>query len=478
MPMVAPNDTHPGNGIRRPLLWSAAAAAAAGGARFVALLVLARLLSPAEFGRVAWALWTAELVATFATAGWTQAVTRYTAELLVDHGRDVARGAARQLMKGAAGGILVGALIWGGVLGWRETWGDALVWVAFALYGVSAIGAFAPAWLQGCQAFATQAGMGLAGGALALVGGVTGGLLAGAPGALGGLLLGVLPAMVVTLRVLVLPASAPAGEIHMRARRFAVVTAGATILSALVWMRTEILLLEFWAPPEVVGRYAAALLYAGLVVQVALLGRGFMLPHFTAQRGDRDRARSYAGLTRLLAWILLPGCVLGAALAPGLVPLLWGPQYADSWPLFAVLAAGGLVQVFSAGGALASSMERHRFVFGMSAVGAAVFGVASLLLIPPLGEWGAVVARFAGQWFMGIGGAVYLARVLDVRVPWALLVRPAGAAAIAAMLAVAVMLAWPGAGGTVAALVMGLVAYAGIGLSGHQRTAQGEEVSP
>lgn len=464
--------------MRRPLLWSAVAAAAAGGTRFVALLVLARVLSPAEFGRVAWALWTAELVAALATAGWSQAVTRYTAELLVDHGREAARGAARQLMQGAFGGILAGAVIWGGVLGWRENWDDVLAWVALVLYGVAAIAAFAPAWLQGCQAFATQAGMGLAGGVLALGGGVAGGLLAGAPGALGGLLLGALPGLAVALRVLAPPAPAPDGEIRARARRFAVVTAGATILSSLVWMRTEVLLLEFWVSPEVVGRYAAALLYAGLVVQVALLGRGFMLPHFTAQRGDRDRARSYAELTRLLAWILLPGCVLGAALAPGIVPLLWGPQYADAWPLFAVLAVGGLVQVFGAGGALASSMERHRFVLAMSAVGAAIFGLASVLLIPLLGEWGAVVARFAGQWAMGIGGAVYLARVLDVRVPWAQLVRPAGAAVIAAVLAVAVMLAWPGAAGAVAALAVGLVAYTWIGLSGRERVAQCVEVGP
>ena len=439
-------------GLRAALLWSSLAGAVAAGARLLALLALARLLPPAEFGRVAWALWTAELLALWATAGWSQAVTRYTAELEAEDEPEVARALARDLARGSVWGALVAGAIWVVWLLTRETVTLALALVAWVYFAAAGAGMFAPAWLQGRRAFAQQAGLSALGGWLALAGGVVGGALAGAAGALAGLALGVTPAVWLVVRDLGPSAPDVAPALRRRARRFAWVTAGAAALSAVVWNRAELLLLEAWAEPVVVGHYAAALLYASLVGQVALLGRSALLPHFTSQREPADRRASYERTTALLGWLLIPAGVVGAVVAPTAVAVLWGQAYAPAWPLFAALSLGGLVQVLAAGGALASSLERNRFVLGMAAVGAVAFGLVGIGLIPIWGAWGAVAARLVGQWTMGLGGAVYLARVVGVGLPW----RPWSAAALATVPAAALAWwlgsQWPNAAGLAAAL--------------------------
>ena len=109
--------------------------------------------------------------------------------------------------------------------------------------------------------------------------------------------------------------------------------------------RTEIVFLEHYTGLNAVGLFAAAATVAEMAVQLPPLLLSALLPRFSEQHGlgaqDQMR-RLFQTMTALVAMVIVPLCLGLAAIAPVLVPLFFGDEFADAAPVASVLlvAAG------------------------------------------------------------------------------------------------------------------------------------------
>ena len=123
--------------------------------------------------------------------------------------------------------------------------------------------------------------------------------------------------------------------------------------------------------------------------------------------------RTYASATRITAALALPLCLGTAAIAPRLVPLVYGDAFCEAIPVAVLLCCTGAVGASAAAGsALLYAMERSRFVLLSGVCGAALAVTGFALVVPHTGALGAAATRGAVQVSMVGVGTWYIARRL------------------------------------------------------------------
>ncbi|QOK22027.1 lipopolysaccharide biosynthesis protein [Janibacter indicus] len=180
---------------------------------------------------------------------------------------------------------------------------------------------------------------------------------------------------------------------------FAVPTGLATLMSQIVTDRVQIFFFQWLGDPVAVGLFALGF---GLAVQVlapvqAVVGP--LLPAFAAlrERGPGPAREGLLRVTRVSAVVTGGVLVLGVPVIAGLVPWIYGDQYAPSGDYFLVMTcAAGVVVVGS--GAFASLMSRLRGrTYLLVNLGSLlVMAGVAVALIPPLGAWGGVASMVCG----------------------------------------------------------------------------------
>ena len=136
------------------------------------------------------------------------------------------------------------------------------------------------------------------------------------------------------------------------------------------------------------------------VQQVAtVLGR-VMFPALAAMKEDRARvAEGYRRALRMINLLTVPALVGLAGTAPGLVPLLWGDQWVDAVPFLVVLSLAGVPQCLSTSVTwLYQSQNRTGRMFRMGVV-TSVLGLVLMVVGLVLGgAIGVAWAIFAREW--------------------------------------------------------------------------------
>ncbi len=134
------------------------------------------------------------------------------------------------------------------------------------------------------------------------------------------------------------------------------------------------------------------------VQQVGQVLGGVMFPALSAMGGDHERVgRGYRRAVRLINLATVPVLVGLAAVAPGAVPLLWGDQWAGTVPLLMILCFAGIPQCVSTSvGWLFQSQNRTGLMFRVglvSFVGGIALMVAGVLVGGATGVAVAVLVR-------------------------------------------------------------------------------------
>lgn len=162
-------------------------------------------------------------------------------------------------------------------------------------------------------------------------------------------------------------------------------------------------------------RQALALLYTPLV--------GIQVPFFTRVRGgDSSLAEAYAGIGRILAFILIPGGVGLTLLAHELIVVQY-PHYADAAMVVYLLTPCLFLESFLSSAQIVLQVyERYRLLI--------VPRLLSLLIIPILvwvapryGLVGVTLAIGGGRIIIGIATALIAATALPLRYSWAFFAR-------------------------------------------------------
>ncbi len=442
-----------------------------GAALLAAQALFARALQPSEVGFYHLAVFVGTVAATLGTLGLPSAATRFVAAELGARPQ-CAPAVARHVLSAAAAALAfvlaaLAVVVALGPTSWRPVAPAVLVAYAGATGARLVLAGLAQGFadFRGQLAASLGAALVLPAGALWIFtrGGDAGVALAvtAAHAAAGAALLG--------WRVrsrLASAASGPALDVAMRRRmrRYALGVSAMLALDAIVWQQSELLFLRAFSPAAEIGFYAVSFT---LVAQAMQLLPGSvavaLFPALAHAAGGSDRAAlrlAYQGALRLLAVAALPAGLVGAAIAPLLLRVLYGTAFAAASPAARVLwLSGALGALGAAAASILYALERQRAMVVASLPVAVLNLTLDLVLVPRYGALGAALANGAAQ-VTGLGVGLALARGQVGPPPWGSLLR-IGAASVAAAGA-----AWlAAAGGTgLAALVRAALAAAVVGL--------------
>src|SRR5438094_808330 len=370
-------------------------------------VVLARGLGPARMGDYSYLLWLMRTITAVATLGYALATVRYTAEALAQDDRPRAGALLRLFIRLQATTTAIVALslapvVW--LLAPLDLRWPLLVFLASlfpstleAIYAHGAYGAQrydlttrVSTIKMALQFLATTMAVALGGDILSIV-------VAGVFGTAISCMLQRQRALALYLeRSAPLP-PAVLGELRAYLLPLSIVA----LLDTVVWDRSEVLFLRLYATSEQIAFYSVAFGLASRAVVLPQVVVGALLPALAALHGRGDQAEFrhvYREAIRGVALIGAPMAAVLAAVAPGLVTLLYGDEYRSVALLLAPLLIVSLVGVMRqvAWSALRAVGDR-RWALHATWISAVLNIASAALLIPWLGVWGAVIANASAQ---------------------------------------------------------------------------------
>ena len=447
--------------------WSGLSVVTLAAGRFGAGIIAARTLGPAIAGEAIYLLWLADSASLVASLGLHATLTRFTAELN-SQGRPqqatallrwtVVRYTVMQCLVSAALALTLPA-----ITGVAISPQARLLLLAYSLS--QAATTFVTSHLAGRQRFDLMARLNAVSGVLLTIGVAMGCLFGGLAGAILGYAVGALPSVFFGARMLRggnVGACALDAAVRARAARYGLFTCLAAVLSAFVWSRNELFFLSRYCGFHAVAMFNVGLSLSAMVNQAAGLMTSSLVPHFAALAGRADldsMRRNYFSLTRLVALLVFPLSLTFAAVAPVLVPLLYGSAFEDAIPTAAALATLALLSVANVGSALIYGREKSSFI-AATAIGGALLAIAGgLVIIPAWGALGAAASRAAVQCIMIGLGTWYIQVRLQCPFPWHPLGKTLSAALLAAGAARAVVCLRPDPLGLAIALGVSAILY-------------------
>ena len=458
----------------RNTLHSSLAGASTALGSLLSVVVVARMLGPVGAGNVALGIWIVGTLVTVCDLGLPITIARFIPDLEARALDDEAGNFARAffpaiLLTTALGGAALASL-------WRLApileahvpilpFDDVVptVWLALAvLFVLQAIGNYGLSQLRGAQQFDAAARLSAISLLIQLGGVAAGGYMYGVTGALVGYGGGSLLLALHTFAH-IRPGARIERELRTRAWRFSLSSWGVGLIAAIVWSRTELAFLNHYRGAHEAGLYSAANTLATVATQAPLLMTGGLLALFSQLFAVGDKAglkRAFASAVRFMSFLIFPACFGMAALAPALVPALFGSDFAEASDAAAVLvAAQAFGAVSTVSSALLFATERNYFLVRTGVAGAAAIVAAGVLVVPAYGLMGAVVARSLIQFSIVAASFIYLHRVLDCASPAGSVARIVGSAAGCAIAARAVVDIAPGPVGIAFAIVLGAGVY-------------------
>lgn len=365
-------------------------------------VIVARLLGVEGAGIVAYALWIMSVATLVSGLGIPQTLLRFIAR--TDGTADKPAGLANVLTKAFTLSTLSLAAAMLAYAGWLWLDGDvahALIWSAstllFVAYAYSTMSLAAAEGLGRFRESTFYASLGCVIQPLAIL---AGSLLLGPAGAILGHVLRHVPQALSLRRYMVPPR--PATEVCAPVvtpvmKSYARDNWLSGGLSAVLSSRIELAIIGFYFALADVGYYAIGITMTGMVIQVALFLIATLVPylghHF--DRGDvpalsRVYNRSLLGLVLVLA----PIGFGGAAIAPQLIPMLFGAEFEPAVGVSVVLLVFCVSQAIEyVPSRLLLAAERSRDALVLSIVGGLVSVALLLLVVPHYGGIGAAWAK-------------------------------------------------------------------------------------
>lgn len=434
----------------------------------------ARFLGPGGMGLQSFIAFAEFAVVTLVASGLSVALMRYIGETLgrgqPEALRALVRWAWRVLGAGAlaGGGILLGAAAAGA--------NPRAAWLLAAVAGTVGILHTVPsAVLIGAQRWRDASIVGLVTGTIAtaatiavlwLGGGIVGMFAVEAAIAV----LNLLWTGAYARRALPAVATIPGSPVELRrdVLRYALVATATSVLTFIVWRRSELFFLKQYSTDDEIAFYSVAFASVTALTAIPLGLSTVITPAIATLFGAGAEARirtAYARGLRLLLFLGLPLTAAALALGPTALRLVYGNSYrASGAVLLILLAPFPLIPVVQFARAFMTGLGRLRAGFFMNAFAAVVNVALDFALIPGRGAVGAAIANSAAQVIAGIPVLIYMARHLD-GVQWRAqaLARNVVAAGAAGLIAWGLVRLIGGAGGVLIGLAAGTLAFAALG---------------
>jgi O-antigen/teichoic acid export membrane protein/CelD/BcsL family acetyltransferase involved in cellulose biosynthesis len=194
-----------------------------------------------------------------------------------------------------------------------------------------------------------------------------------------------------------LHARIPAGPVRAEPRRWAAVSAPLLVVAGFTLLlgSTDILLLKAFVGPEEIARYFAATKIVAVATFVAYGVAATSSHRFAAQAVSGDSAATARLAAETVRWTFWPTLAVILVLTGLSKPLLglFGPDYADAWPIVVILSLGLLAQAAVGPADRALAMQDQGGVTARIYAASFAANIAlGLVLIPTFGLAGAALA--------------------------------------------------------------------------------------
>lgn len=422
---------------------SGAAVALAG---FIGNAITARLLGPDNLGILAYVVFCVTIASMVAGLGIGIVQQRYIPNLRAEARDDEADGLIGATTRWSMVAAIVGGLLLFAYLYWpgrgvteklSETSRDVVIAVALIWFLCWRMAEVYQFYLRGEQRFGELARLSAVSALIKLAVIALGAWLFGIPGALAGYIAGnLLPAARIGRLRRVKPMVSQ--ELRREVTRFAFMSWVTAVIGGFVFGRTEILFLEHFTGIGAVGLFTAAVTVAEMAVQLPPLLLSALLPRFSEQHGlgaQDDMQRLYRTMTALIAMLIVPLCAGLAAIAPVLVPLLFGDEFRGAVPVASVLLIAAAISSLGVTTLyLLQSIGKAGFLLMSNGVGLIGTIVLGFILVPHFGLIGAAWSRGLVQVSVVLIETWYVTRKLEISPPY----RALGAIALASVAQAAV----------------------------------------
>lgn len=406
---------------------SGAAVALAG---FIGNAITARLLGPDNLGILAYVVFCVTIASMVAGLGIGIVQQRYIPNLRAEERDDEADGLIGATTRWSMVAAIVGGLLLFAYLYWpgrgvteklSETSRDVVIAVALIWFLCWRMAEVYQFYLRGEQRFGELARLSAVSALIKLAVIALGAWLFGIPGALAGYIAGnLLPAARIGRLRRVKPMVSQ--ELRREVTRFAFMSWVTAVIGGFVFGRTEILFLEHFTGIGAVGLFTAAVTVAEMAVQLPPLLLSALLPRFSEQHGlgaQDDMQRLYRTMTALIAMLIVPLCAGLAAIAPVLVPLLFGDEFRGAVPVASVLLIAAAISSLGVTTLyLLQSIGKAGFLLMSNGVGLIGTIVLGFILVPHFGLIGAAWSRGVVQVSVVLIETWYVTRKLEISPPY------------------------------------------------------------
>lgn len=378
-------------------------------AGFGSSIIVARMLGVEGSGIVAYALWIMTAATLASDLGLPQALLRFAAKGDASERVALARALTRRFA--ISTGVLAAAMA--GFALWRYWSGSppaAWIWMATAgLFLCYAYSTLSLGVAQGLGQFRQTSVNTLAGCLIQPVAVAAGAVLLGPAGAILGQMARHLPQALRLRGYLVSDAAATAYAVPPAVNRYARDNWVSGGLTAILSSRVELAIIGAYLGVTEIGQYATGATMAGMIVQLTFSLAAVLVPLFSSYQDRGDLAglvRSYQRSLFGLALLLAPLCFGGAAIAPVLVPTMFGEAFRPAGEIAVLLVAFAFAQVLTTVPyRLMLAKERTRAVLHLS-IWEGVVSMAALLVAVPL--WGVMGAAVVKSVTAAVTALVYL----------------------------------------------------------------------
>lgn len=409
--------------------WSAVSSLSVAASSAITGIITARILGPTSVGHLAYLMWIADMAAVLFGLGMQNTLTRFLAELtgqaLTDQVAALQRWIFPRFLFITVLGVIVIVSI--GFTS-KSPYESLAVWVSLPLlFFLRGIGSLYQAFLAGQQRFDIAARINVISSTIQLFAVILGSYYFGLIGATWGYVAAaVVPALMSLAMLRQSDSSVPIDSLlRSRIWSYAIDTWFALIVSTLVWSRIEIFFIQRYWNSQAVAMFSISLSLGILATQGPMMLTGAIMPHLAEQVGATNKEaiqRIYSSGTRLMGLALFPMCFSCAAMVPVLIPLLYGKAFTPAIPTAQLVIATSALSFATVGTSVVMAMGKSRFIALSGFAGAIISLIGCLLLIPPLGAWGAAISRSFVQSLMIGLGSWYIHRSLKVRMPFRALV--------------------------------------------------------
>jgi glycosyltransferase involved in cell wall biosynthesis/O-antigen/teichoic acid export membrane protein len=256
----------------------------------------------------------------------------------------------------------------------------------------------------------------------------------------------------------------PAPDLLGRTRRYAVLATLMTLLTFVVWQRSEFFFLRAYSTDHEIAFYSIAFAAANGMALIPGALANTLSPAFATLHGARDHGRIGSGYwraQRLLLIISLPLLAGFAALGPALIRLAYGAAYKPAGPvLLILLSLFPLIPLLAVANSLLVGLGALRVALIWEAIGGVVTIGLNFLLVPHHAAIGAALADIGGQIAVVVPVLIYANRLAGPRaLDWAAIARVAIVSAAAGLAAWAIDTLLGGVGGLLLGSLAGLAVF-------------------